>query len=226
MKLEETNSETRTKILRKRIIAVMKEQGFLMDPHPIPVECTKNGYRKLQARSRSEQLSINRQFLEDFMGTAKMFCRDGVDINPAEITLELREVKAGPLEACLSRWWNFIWWIVPYQRPYGRQMRFLLWDTTHDLPFGLINLQSPVLRMSVRDKSLGIPPEELDIWVNKSMNEQRVGALPPYNDLIGGKMVALAMTSNEVREKYREKYKGYVSMLSVRKKRWPLFLIW
>jgi uncharacterized protein DUF4338 len=86
-----------------------------------------------------------------------MLCRDSVDINPAEITLQIREVKAGTLETCLSRCWNFIWWSVPYQRPYGRQMRFLLWDTTHDLPFGLMNLQSPVLRMSVRDKSLGIP---------------------------------------------------------------------
>lgn len=43
------------------------------------------------------------------------------------------------------------------------------------------------------------------------MNAQRVGALPPYNELIGGKIVALAMTSNEIREKYKQKYKGYVS---------------
>lgn len=81
-----------------------------------------------------------------------------------------------------------MWWSIPYQHPYGRQMRFLVWDTYHDLPFGLINLQSPILKMSVRDKSLGIPDKEVDLWVNKSMNAQRVGALPPYNELIGGKL--------------------------------------
>lgn len=49
------------------------------------------------------------------------------------------------------------------------------------------------------------------------MNAQRVGALPSYNELIGGKMVALAMTSNEIREKYKQKYKGYVSLIKKRK---------
>ena len=63
-------------------------------------------------------------------------------------------------------------------------MRFILWDTHHDLPFGLINLQSPILKTSVRDKSLGIPNNEIDYWVDKSMSAQRVGALPPYNELI------------------------------------------
>ena len=97
------------------------------------------------------------------------------------------------------RWWNLVWWSIPYQRSYGRQMRFIVWDTAHDIPFGLILLQSPVLKMSVRDKYLEIPKEELDLWVNKSMHAQRVGALPPYNEILGGKMVALALTSNEIR---------------------------
>jgi len=96
-------------------------------------------------------------------------------------------------------------------------MRFLLWDITHDAPFGLICLQSPVLKMSVRDDSLGIPKDELDIWVNRSMNAQRVGALPPYNELLGGKMVALALTSNEIRVAYRNKYKNYISIIKGRK---------
>lgn len=45
--------------------------------------------------------------------------------------------------------------------------------------------------MSVRDSALGILPAKRDYWVNMSMNAQRVGALPPYNDLLGGKMAAL-----------------------------------
>jgi hypothetical protein len=71
--------------------------------------------------------------------------------------------------------------------------------------------------MSVRDDALGIPKDELDIWVNKSMNAQRVGALPPYNGLLGGKMVALSLTSNEIREAYRKKYKNYISIIKKRK---------
>jgi Domain of unknown function (DUF4338) len=135
------------------------------------------------------------------MGTTKMFSRDGDNIDPEKIVLEFREVIRRSFEEDLSHWWNFIWWSILYQYPYERQMRFLVWDTYHDLPFGLINLQSPILKMSVRDKSLGIPNDEVDIWVNKSMSAQLVGALAPYNELVGGKMVALAITSNEIREK-------------------------
>lgn len=95
-------------------------------------------------------------------------------------------------------------------------MRFLLWDKTHDMPFGLITLQSPVLKMSVRDRYLNLSKEELDIWVNMSMNAQRVGALPPYNDLLGGKMVALALTCNEIREAYKQKYDGRITIINKR----------
>jgi hypothetical protein len=55
-------------------------------------------------------------------------------------------------------------------------MRFIIWDKTHDAPFGLISLQSPILKQAVRDRNLGIPNEELDYWVNRSMYAQRVGA--------------------------------------------------
>lgn len=104
-------------------------------------------------------------------------------------------------------------------------MRFLLWDTTHDSPFGLICLQSPVLKMSVRDNLLGIPKNELDLWVNRSLAAQRVGALPPYNELLGGKMVALSLTSNEIRVAYREKYINYISIIKGRKLKPDLLFI-
>lgn len=141
---------------------------------------------------------------------------NGNTFNPEKIELELKEVKRDTIEEVLFKWWNLIWWSVPYQRAYGRQMRFILWDKTHNAPFGLIGLQSPVLKLSVRDQYLGIPKASLDLWINKSMQAQRLGALPPYNSLIGGKMVALAMTSNEIIEFYRKKYTGIKTRLQNR----------
>jgi len=203
--------------LRKKIIKVLKEQGFKVNPHVRPKGYSKTTYRKIQQKARYEQLSLHKNFLIDSFEKVKKYFRDGSEIIPEKISLELREVQSGSFEEILFKWWNLIWWSIPYQRSYGRQMRFLLWDTTHDAPFGLICLQSPVLKMSVRDNYLGIPKEELDIWVNKSMNAQRVGALPPYNELLGGKMVALALTCNEIRELYGEKYKSRISIIKKRK---------
>ena len=79
-------------------------------------------------------------------------------------------------------------------------MRFIIWDKSHDAPFGLIGLSSPPLRMSTRDKYLGISNDQIYYWINMSLNGQRIGALPPYNELLGGKMVALSLTSNEIRK--------------------------
>jgi len=205
------------KILRERIIGVLEEQGFKINPHVRPRESNKETYRSVQQRSRLEQISRHKEFLKKYFEPAKIYSSDGRDIVPEEIELELREVKPDSFEEILFRWWNLIWWSIPYQRAYGRTMRFLIWDIAHNAPFGLICLQSPVLRMSVRDNYLGISKNELDLWVNKSMNAQRVGALPPYNELIGGKMVALALTTNEIRKAYREKYKNYISLIKHRK---------
>ncbi len=211
--------------LRERIIQVLKEQGFKINPHVRPAGYSKTTYRRIQQKARHEQLSLHRNFLLDSIKKVKNYCRDDSEIIPEMISLELREVQSGSLEEVLFRWWNLIWWSIPYQRSYGRQMRFLLWDTAHDAPFGLICLQSPVLKMSVRDNYLDIPKEELDIWVNKSMNAQRVGALPPYNDLLGGKMVALTLTCNEIKDSYRKKYKNAVTILKNRKLKPELLFI-
>jgi hypothetical protein len=217
--------DNKTRKLREQIVQVLKEQGFKINPHVKPKGCGKTTYRRIQQKARLEQLSLHKNFLVDAFETVKHFCRNGSEIIPEKIALELREVHPGSFEEVLFKWWNLIWWSIPYQRPCGRQMRFLLWDITHDAPFGLICLQSPVLKMSVRDKYLGIPKDDLDIWVNKSMNAHRVGALPPYNELLGGKMVALALTCNEIREAYERKYKNYTTIIKGRKLKPELLFI-
>lgn len=203
-------------MLKEKIIKVLEMQGFKVNPHIKPADCSKETYRQIQSKARFEQLALHKKFLQDNLDTVKNYTKDGKNIEPAKISLELREVISGSLDEILFRWWNLVWWSIPYQRSYGRQMRFLLWDVAHDMPFGLILLQSPVLKMSVRDKYLEIPKEELDLWVNKSMHAQRVGALPPYNEILGGKMVALALTSNEIREAYKRKYSSSKTIIKGR----------
>lgn len=225
MAVEKKRNMDKQKILRKKIISVLEEQGFKINPHVEPSGSSKGTLRQIQKKARLEQISYHKKFLKEYFSLAKTYCRDGKDITPEDIELQLREVKSDSFEEILFRWWNFIWWSIPYQRSYGRQMRFVLWDKNHDASFGLISLQSPVLKMSVRDNSLGIPKDELDIWVNRSMSAQRVGALPPYNELLGGKMVALALISNEIKEAYREKYKDYISIIKGRKLKPDLLFI-
>lgn len=203
--------------LRQTIIDSLKSQGFSVNGHIQPTDFDKDALKKIHEHSRKEQLKLHEKLIISGYKTISPFLKNGSDIDPSKIELELREVVEGTIEHIIYRWWNLVWWSVPYQKSYGRQMRFLLWDKTHNAPFGLIGLQSPVLKMAVRDQHLEIPNDELDIWINKSMQAQRLGALPPYNLILGGKMVGLSVTSNEIRKAYKKKYSNTRTVMERRK---------
>ena len=194
--------------LKRRIVRHMAQNGFQAGRRlRLPRE-DREAYREVQQRARLARIREHGKFLAGFLPRAREIHRDGREIVPEDIDLELRAVAPGSFESKLFFWWNLAWWSVPYQQAYGRQVRLLLWDRAHGMPFGLVQLQSPLLRMGARDAYLQIPKEGLDLWANMSMSAQRIGALPPYNALIGGKMAALAVTCNEVRDAYRERYGG------------------
>ena len=207
------------KITRRKnqIIKTISKQGFYVNGEVVPIVNEKEGIRKIHKLSRKEQLLKHKEFLKSNMKKVKSYTVLGKDLHPERIDLELIEVEPNTLEETLFRWWNLVWWSMPFQRAYGRQMRFIIWDKYHQAPFGLIGLQSPVLKMSVRDEFLNIPKRELDTWVNRSMQAQRVGALPPYNNLLGGKLVALTLGSNEIRKAYKNKYAETKTLLEERK---------
>lgn len=202
--------------LREALIESLSDQGFSLNGSVLPASYQKSHFKKIQIHSKKEQLKLQKDYIQSATDKIIPFVRDGQEIDPAAIQLELRAVEQGSIEEAIYRWWNVVWWTVPYQKAYGRQMRMLLWDKTHDAPFGLIGLQSPVLKMAVRDRYLNIPNEDLDEVVNQSMQAQRLGALPPYNNLLGGKMVALSLTSNELRDFYQAKYTGVTTIMNKR----------
>jgi len=203
--------------LREKIIESLKSQGFLVNGCINPILGDKARYKELHAYSKNEQVSIHKNFIKTNIDKVASYLPNGEDIDPSAISLELREVKKDTFEEVLFKWWNLVWWSIPYQKAYGRQMRFLIWDKYHNAPFGLIGLQSPILKMVVRDQYLKIPKETLDYWVNRSLQAQRLGALPPYNQMLGGKLVALALTSNEIRDVYKSKYGNCTTLLKERK---------
>jgi hypothetical protein len=215
-KPSEKNLQSAKQFLRQKVIATLLAQGFKVNPHIRPAGDEKEIFRRVQRQARLDKLQQHYNFLSTNQQLAKIYLRNGNQIDPEKIKLELREVKANSQEERLFLFWNLIWWSIPYERAYGRQIRFLVWDKTHDAPLGLIGLQSAPLKMSVRDTALGISKEERDWWVNQSMMAQRVGALPPYNELLGGKMVALALVAKDIRDVYRKKYGARHSIMKHR----------
>lgn len=205
-------------LLRNDLQNFLRQQGFIVNGgEKLSLSSkTKEEIKKIQILAKNNIIKSNANFLKKNQKIVKKFLISGKDIDPYKIRLEIRPVLTNTQEEILFKWWNLAWWSMPYQRPFGRQMRFILWDVAHNAPFGLIALQSPILKQAVRDKSLGIPHEELDYWVNRSMYAQRVGALPPYNEMLGGKMVALTLITNEIRNAYNQKYKHCKTLIENR----------
>jgi uncharacterized protein DUF4338 len=161
-------------------------------------------------------MSDSEKFIVKSTPVIEKYLIDGKNIDIDKIDPQIIEVREGTLYETIFKWWNLVWWSLPYERAYGRQMRFVVWDRYHDAPIGLIGLQSPILSWSVRDKKLGIAVDERDYWVNQSMSAQRLGALPPYNYLLGGKLVASLMTTNLIRQRFARKYEGKKTVLQGR----------
>ncbi|MHA1250776.1 MAG: Druantia anti-phage system protein DruA [Candidatus Helarchaeota archaeon] len=204
------------KDLRKKIIDSLKSQGFHINPHLRPKDNEKETLKMVHKQKRREQLKLHKKFLVNNLEKMKKYLISGKELDPENISIKLIEVKSNSCFSKLFLWWNLIWWSIPYNRPIGRQMRFILWDEYHNSPLGLFCLQSPILRTAVRDKFLNLKKENIDYWINQSLHGQRIGALPPYNELLGAKMVAMSITSNEVREAYARKYQNTKTLLKKR----------
>jgi hypothetical protein len=95
-------------------------------------------------------------------------------------------------------------------------LRFLVMDEANSKLIGLLALQSPPLSFPARDRLFQYPPGRKTELVNQTMDIQTLGAVPPYDRLLGGKLVALAAASNEVRQAYRRKYTGRVTEMEGR----------
>lgn len=199
-------------LLKSKIRKVLIGQGYAVNRGSFSVTDMQRHDRETKRDthllSRTERVTNNIDFIAGFLPKAQRHMLDSVDIDVDKIKPSLIEVRSGTEEGDLFRWWNLAWWSLPYERAYGRQMRFIVWDDYHNAPIGLIGLQSPILSWKVRDDLLGISMEKRDFWVNQSMSAQRLGALPPYNKFLGGKLVASIMASDEIRKAFHKKYKN------------------
>ena len=107
-------------------------------------------------------------------------------------------------------------WSLPFTRGYGRRLRFLVIDRSTEKLIGILGLQSPPLDFPARDHMLSYPEGQKTQKVNQTMDIYTLGAVPPYNRLLGGKLVAYAAASDEVRAAYRRKYGGRSTILDKR----------
>lgn len=112
-------------------------------------------------------------------------------------------------------------WSMPYNKGYGRRLRYLIMDQYHNKVIGIIGLQSPPADLSCRDKIVGKTDDKL-AWVNSTMDAYTVGAISPYRELLGGKLVAGFLAAEEIQVAYWRKYAGSRSLMKKKLLKQPL----
>lgn len=208
------NSDRKMKV---KVREVLERQGYVVSGNTFSLpDSDRETKRQVHTLSKAERVNEHYEFILSNTELIKKYIIDGKDLDIKKIQPKLILVKRDTEWETLFRWWNLTWWSLPYERAYGRQLRFIVWDQYHRAPIGLIGLQSPLLSWGVRDRYLNLQPERRDYWVNQSLNAQRIGALPPYNNILGGKLVALLMASNVICKEYKKKYKSTKTVLEKR----------
>lgn len=142
------------------------------------------------------------------------FFANGDDIDPNNIEPVLIEVEEN-WQKDLFRLARFTW-SLPYSKGFGRRLRFLVIDSSNNKLIGILGLQSPPLDFPARDKLFNYPSGRKVEIVNQMMDIFTLGALPPYNTLLAGKLIAFAAISNEIRVAYEMKYSSRVTEIDKR----------
>lgn len=147
---------------------------------------------------------------------------NGRDIRPEQIDPLLEECTTEEQHG-LFRYCRFMG-SLPYSDYVGRRIRFLIRDNS--LPnkpvMGIAAIGSSLIQVSARDKWIGWIDENGSGKKHRSIKKSRIGnimdlfvamAVPPYNELLVGKLICYMMVSNEVRDIFRRKYRGRKTVL-------------
>lgn len=212
--------------LRQSIHAQLLKLGFIKNGkgYIIEGELTKQRIRDFHTGKRVEVLSKNKDFILKFGPRLINNFASGSEVDPEAIDPEIIEVNSDSQESKLFRFACLLW-SVPVSQGFGRRIRFLIRDRQNGKLIGLFALGDPVFNLSARDKWIGWTFENRKDRLIHVLDAYVVGAVPPYSQLIGGKLVAALMGSKEVQVAYERKYIGRQAIISKKKNRAKLVLL-
>lgn len=194
--------------LRKRLVTGLEDMGFVFGPGLVtpPAYPDKEAIRQMYVAERQRFVEERFDLLQRLERRALPFFAKGSEVTPGALRPRMELVES-PLQADIFRYACLLW-SIPVSPGYGRRMRFLIFDEANEKLIGVLGLSDPVYCLAVRDEWIGWDDQDKRLRLWHVMDAYVLGAVPPYNYLLGGKLVALLATSNEVREHFVLRYAG------------------
>ena len=173
----------------------------------------KETYRHLHHAQRRDILRVKHKFISDAWDEVSMYFANGCEVDPERIAPRLELIEPSTWQSRLFRL-ACLTWSVPVSGGYGRRLRFLVWDEWNGRLIGVIGLTDPVFNLSARDKYIGWNAKDRAIRLINMLDAFVLGALPPYNLLLGGKLVASLVKTTEVVAAFKKKYARALGTIS------------
>ncbi len=220
------NISARQANLKRRIRRHLTSLGFHKD-HDGSLQLPgteKEIIRSLHAHHRMDRIASNREFIDKKLPKLIHHFASGIDIKPDKISPVLERIFADTWQSDLFRLASLTW-SVPVSNGYGRRLRYLVWDENNGKLIGLIAIGDPVFNLSVRDKLVGWNAQERGERLVNVMDAYVLGALPPYNGLLGGKLIACLIRCREIYDSFQTVYGGTTGIISQKQKKARLLAV-
>jgi hypothetical protein len=195
--------------LTRKIKHSLRGQGFRVTKSGVtpPENLDKDTIRKLHSTAVEHRVAESARALRRHEESLIIHFASGFEVDPLAVCPYLVEVKPKSSEERLFRYAT-LHWSVPISSGYGRRLRFLVKDKSNGKLIGVIGLCDPVIALAGRDRWIGWSETQRLRRLRHVMDAFVLGAVPPYSQLLFGKLVALLCASDEVRRAFHRKYSG------------------
>jgi hypothetical protein len=198
---------TREAQLRRRVRAHLRKLGYTKDENGelVPPRLDKDAYRLIHAPQRAERLEREARFVESNARELIGNFAEGPEVDLDKLSVRLEMIEHSTWQSDLFRFATLLW-SIPVSNGFGRRMRYLVWDDHSHKLIGLFALGDPVFNLGARDRLVGWTSSERAARLANVLDGYVVGAVPPFNYLLGGKLVASLIRTQEVVENFRDRY--------------------
>jgi len=206
--------------LKRRFRRHLASLGFKRskeDGHLIVSGEGKDVIRALHQAQRDDRLHANKAFLAEQWPKLKKYFASGQDIDPSRISPKLELISSSTWQGDLFRLASLTW-AVPVSNGFGRRLRYLVWDSHNDKLIGLIAIGDPVFNLTVRDQHIGWDLMGRTERLVNILDAYVLGAVPPYNMLLGGKLVAALIRTRDIYNDFSKVYGGTTGIISKKAK--------
>ncbi len=181
-----------------------------------PESYDKETIKSSMAFKRDEIIVKHRKWIDKHIELARKNLATGIDVLNSKID-PIIEVCETEKQHRLFRILRY-YWSSPYSEYVGRRIKLIIRDRAlpNNPVIGIAALGSPIIHIPERDDFIGWDKNTRTKNLIYTMDAYIIGALPPYNYLLGGKLISYILASNEVRAIYRKKYKDQITLTEKR----------